>query len=99
MRFLIILRFNTSYIHNRMYRSSSHVYLRKITLSIETGYETFCISQLTVALSTIGLFASGTQEQNKDNSLSYIQEKGTLILGLDDSFPPMGFRVEDGEIT
>jgi len=27
-----------------------------------------------------------------DNSLQYILDKGTLILGLDESFPPMGFR-------
>ena len=27
-----------------------------------------------------------------DTSLEAIQEKGELILGLDDSFPPMGFK-------
>lgn len=35
----------------------------------------------------------------EDTSLSYIQEKGTFILGLDDSFPPMGFRDESNEIV
>ena len=35
----------------------------------------------------------------EDTSLAYIQEKGTFILGLDDSFPPMGFRDEDNEIV
>ena len=35
----------------------------------------------------------------EDTSLSYIQEKGTFILGLDDSFPPMGFRDENNEIV
>lgn len=35
----------------------------------------------------------------QDNSLNYIKEKGTFVLGLDDSFPPMGFRDKSGEIT
>ena len=34
-----------------------------------------------------------------DGSLAYIQEKGTLILGLDASFPPMGFTDDDGAIV
>ena len=34
-----------------------------------------------------------------DGSLEAIQAKGYLILGLDDSFPPMGFRNEDNEIV
>ncbi len=34
-----------------------------------------------------------------DGSLGYIQEKGTLVLGLDASFPPMGYEDEDGEIV
>ena len=34
-----------------------------------------------------------------DDSLQYILDKGTLILGLDETFPPMGFRDEKGEIV
>jgi polar amino acid transport system substrate-binding protein len=34
-----------------------------------------------------------------DGSLEAIKEKGVLILGLDDSFPPMGYRNEDNEIV
>lgn len=45
------------------------------------------------------IFAGGTQESEIDSSLTYIQDKGTLVLGLDDSFPPMGFRGTDGQIT
>ncbi len=47
------------------------------------------------------LFAAGAGEkaQGADDSLKYIQDKGVLVLGLDDSFPPMGFRGENGEIT
>ena len=42
----------------------------------------FALISLLFALSTMGLIASGTQEQNKDNSLSYIQEKEPLFLVL-----------------
>lgn len=34
-----------------------------------------------------------------DTSLDDIVNKGQLVLGLDDSFPPMGFRNEDNEIV
>lgn len=34
-----------------------------------------------------------------DTSLEYILNKGELILGLDDSFPPMGFRDDDDNIV
>ncbi len=37
---------------------------------------------------------SGTADSGtaQDNSLQNVLDKGTLVLGLDDSFPPMGFR-------
>ena len=35
----------------------------------------------------------------EDASIQYILDKGTFILGLDDSFPPMGFRDENNEIV
>jgi polar amino acid transport system substrate-binding protein len=34
-----------------------------------------------------------------DTSLKAVQDKGKLILGLDDSFPPMGYRNDDNEIV
>ena len=34
-----------------------------------------------------------------DQSLQYIQDNGKLILGLDDSLPPMGFRDDNNEIV
>ncbi|MBE6612468.1 MAG: transporter substrate-binding domain-containing protein [Ruminococcaceae bacterium] len=35
-----------------------------------------------------------------DNSLQYIKDKGTLVLGLDASFPPMGYQdAKTGEIA
>lgn len=58
-------------------------------------------SILTMLLIAAALFASGAQElkSGEDNSLKYIMEKGNIVLGLDDSFPPMGFRDENGEIA
>ena len=34
-----------------------------------------------------------------DDSLQKIKDKGTFILGLDDSFPPMGYRDENNNIV
>lgn len=34
-----------------------------------------------------------------ENSLAEIKEKGKIVVGLDDSFPPMGFRDPSGEIV
>ncbi|GHU29406.1 amino acid ABC transporter substrate-binding protein [Spirochaetia bacterium] len=48
-----------------------------------------------------GLFANGTAagRTSVDTSLSAVMSKGTFVLGLDDSFPPMGFRNEANEIV
>jgi polar amino acid transport system substrate-binding protein len=51
------------------------------------------------------LWASGASESGAsagaggDDSLERILEKGEFVLGLDDSFPPMGFRGDNGEIV
>ena len=37
--------------------------------------------------------------EGKDTSLEYVKEKGTLIVGLDPAFPPMGFMDEDQKIV
>lgn len=44
------------------------------------------------------LFSMGAKEQQVDNSLNKVLDKGVFVLGLDDSFPPMGYRNEKGEI-
>ncbi|WP_066501723.1 amino acid ABC transporter substrate-binding protein [Abyssisolibacter fermentans] len=49
-------------------------------------------------LATLFVGCSQKGEQG-DNSLKEIKDKGKFILGLDDSFPPMGFRDQDGEIV
>ena len=44
---------------------------------------------------------SGTADSGtaQDNSLQNVLDKGTMVLGLDDSFPPMGFRDENNNIV
>ena len=49
---------------------------------------------LTLTLTCCAAFADAT-----DDSLQKILDKGQLIMGLDDSFPPMGYRDENGEIV
>jgi polar amino acid transport system substrate-binding protein len=39
------------------------------------------------------------EDKNADNSLKAVMDKKTLVLGLDDAFPPMGFRDENNEIV
>lgn len=42
---------------------------------------------------------SASSAENKDESWSKIQKAGTLVLGLDDAFPPMGYKdTKTGEI-
>lgn len=55
------------------------------------------VSILLVLLVVSSIFAAAVKE-SKD-SLSYIKDKGTFILGLDDSFPPFGYRDENNEIV
>ncbi|MFA7642871.1 MAG: amino acid ABC transporter substrate-binding protein [Sphaerochaetaceae bacterium] len=50
-----------------------------------------------LAVATIG--AAGVKEQGGDQSLQKVLDKGVFVLGLDDSFPPMGYRNEDNEIV
>lgn len=45
------------------------------------------------------LLSGCTSKEKKDSSLSDIKKKGEIVIGLDDSFPPMGFRNESGEIV
>ncbi len=51
--------------------------------------------------SNIDTADKGTQDStptSDDQSLQYILDKGEFILGLDDSFPPMGFTDDKGDI-
>ncbi|KPU26798.1 amino acid ABC transporter substrate-binding protein [Caloranaerobacter sp. TR13] len=44
-------------------------------------------------------FTGCGQKNTEDQSLEEIKEKGYFIVGLDDNFPPMGFRDKSGEIV
>ena len=39
------------------------------------------------------------EKKAEDTSWTYIQDKGELTIGLDDSFAPMGFRDEDNKLV
>ncbi len=45
-----------------------------------------------------GAPAPAASGETTDDSLTKVQEKGTLVLGLDDAFPPYGYTDEDGVI-
>lgn len=42
---------------------------------------------------------AGNVSSDNDNSLQKVKDAGKLILGLDDTFAPMGFRDENGEVV
>ncbi len=50
-------------------------------------------------ISLVGLSLAGCQKKSgEDNSLQYIKDNKKLVLGLDDTFVPMGFRDDNGDI-
>lgn len=54
---------------------------------------------LVLALAVLFTAIAPAFADTTDDSLNAILEKGTLILGLDDTFAPMGFRDENNEIV
>lgn len=52
---------------------------------------------LMIALTACGKNDGG--QAGTDESLNYILDRKQFIVGLDDSFPPMGFRDEDNNIV
>ncbi len=57
------------------------------------------IFTLVFCLIIAGGALSCTKKSGDDKSLADIKAKGFFIVGLDDEFPPMGFRGKDSEIT
>ena len=66
------------------------IYLAILIRVVVHMKKTFCI--LVALLLSFSLFAGGASENGVDNSLNDVLEKGQFVLGLDDSFPPMGYR-------
>lgn len=56
------------------------------------------IMLLSVLAAGCGQGGDNGGNQSSDASLENVKEKGELVIGLDDSFPPMGFQNESGEI-
>jgi polar amino acid transport system substrate-binding protein len=50
------------------------------------------VSCLIISLSAVTAFAG-------DGSWEKVQKSGKLAIGLDDSFPPMGYRQADGKLV
>jgi polar amino acid transport system substrate-binding protein len=59
------------------------------------------VIMILILVFAIASFAAcgGSGAKATDESLKYVQDRGKLIMGLDDSFPPMGFRNEQNEIV
>ncbi len=57
------------------------------------------IALMLVSLLAFGAFAGGKKESGADTSIEDVKAKGEFIMGLDDSFPPMGFRDEANNIV
>lgn len=46
-----------------------------------------------------GVLTACGKDDGKDTSLEDIKKKGQLVLGMDDNFPPMGFRDDNNELV
>ncbi|MCR4676534.1 MAG: amino acid ABC transporter substrate-binding protein [Sphaerochaetaceae bacterium] len=57
------------------------------------------ITAIIMLLAAFVVFAAGVSEKKELTGVEYIKDKGTFVLGLDDSFPPMGYRDENNEIV
>ncbi|WP_368488679.1 amino acid ABC transporter substrate-binding protein [Clostridium sp. BJN0013] len=56
---------------------------------------------LTMVIFLMGILFTGCGQTQKSDDTSWddIKSKGKFVVGLDDSFPPMGFRDEKGQIV
>ncbi len=56
-------------------------------------------SIIMITILMVSLIGCQKGSSTGDDSLKYITDKGTFVLGLDDSFPPMGFQDDNGNIV
>lgn len=59
----------------------------------------FILVTLTLFIVSILFAGCGSNKQSSDNSWNDIKQKGQFVVGLDDSFPPMGFKDDKGQIV
>lgn len=61
------------------------------------------MKKLLACLAMVALLAGCNEKQEQkaqgDASLDKVKSAGVFVLGLDDSFPPMGFRDKDNNIV
>ena len=57
------------------------------------------LSLVAFALVAASLAFAGGSKETGDQSLAKVMQKKAFVMGLDDSFPPMGFRDENNEIV
>jgi len=57
------------------------------------------MKRLLLLILTLVLAALATSAIAGDDSFKRVKNSGKLVIGLDDSFPPMGFRKEDGTLN
>lgn len=57
----------------------------------------FAVLLCLVVVSTV--FAGGKKDSGVDTSLEDLKARGVFVLGLDDSFPPLGFRDDSNNIV
>ena len=55
-----------------------------------------CAALVLTIMTAIGLAGCG---KNSKSDLEYVKDKGTLVVGLDDTFAPMGFRDKDDKLV
>ena len=58
------------------------------------------IASILMTVMAGSLLLTGCSSTGKsDDSFKTIKEKGEFIVGLDDAFPPMGFKDKNGELV
>ncbi|MGI6722212.1 MAG: amino acid ABC transporter substrate-binding protein [Anaerovoracaceae bacterium] len=59
----------------------------------------FVLVAAIVAITSVSLVGCGSSGDNGKDDWQYIKDNGKLIVGLDDTFAPMGFRDDDNNIV
>lgn len=79
------------------------IQMKKVLLIVLViAFAAVCFVGCAPKTETSGSEASGSADASAaavDDSLDKIKEKGEFVMGMDDSFPPMGFKGDDGELT
>ena len=57
------------------------------------------LTVLAVLVASACLFLSCGNKTKADNSLEDLKARGVFVIGLDDAFPPMGYRDSNNEIV